>query len=88
MLEVAKTEKLRRDFIANVSHELHTPLTVIRGFSEAILDGTVETRDKIFRYTKLICDESIRLERLIKSLLELSKLQSSCIMRQLMLPAN
>ena len=77
MLEIAKTEKLRKDFIANVSHELHTPLTVIRGFTEAILDGTVESRDKIMRYTRLVCDESIRLERLIHSLLDLSKLQSA-----------
>ena len=77
MLELGKTEKLRRDFIANVSHELRTPVTVIRGFSEAILDGTVESRDKIFRYIRLVCDEAIRLERLIHTLLDLSKLQSA-----------
>ena len=77
MLEIAKTEKLRKDFIANVSHELHTPLTVIRGFTEAILDGTVESREKTMRYTRLVRDESIRLENLIHSLLDLSKLQSA-----------
>jgi len=77
MLEVGKTEKLRRDFIANVSHELHTPLTVIRGYSEAMADGVVEEPSQIKRYQYLIRDEAIRLERLIKDLLNLSRLQSS-----------
>ena len=77
MLEAAKTEKLRRDFIANVSHELRTPLTIIRGYSEAILDGTVEDRKQIESFLKMVRDEAVRLERLIKSLLELSKLQTA-----------
>jgi signal transduction histidine kinase len=77
MLEVGKTEKLRRDFIANVSHELRTPLTVIRGYTEAMADGVVREPEKIKRYQYLIRDEAIRLERLIKDLLNLSRLQSS-----------
>ena len=77
MLEAAKTEKLRRDFIANVSHELRTPLTIIRGYSEAILDGTVEDRKQIDSFLQMVRDEAVRLERLIKSLLELSKLQTA-----------
>jgi signal transduction histidine kinase len=77
MLEVGKTEKLRRDFIANVSHELRTPLTVIRGYTEAIVDGTVDNPQQIDSFLHLVRDEAVRLERLIKSLLELSKLQSS-----------
>ena len=76
MLEVGKTEKLRKDFIANVTHELRTPLTVIRGYTEAIVDGTVEDRQQITEYLRLVRDEALRLERMIKSLLELSKLQS------------
>ncbi len=77
MLKVGKSEKLRRDFIANVSHELRTPLTVIRGYTEAIVDGTVDNRQQIDSFLRLVRDEALRLERLIKSLLELSKLQSS-----------
>jgi signal transduction histidine kinase len=77
MLEVGKTEKLRRDFIANVSHELRTPLTVIRGYIEAMADGVVKEPGQIKRYQYLIRDESIRLERLIKDLLNLSRLQSA-----------
>ncbi|MHC1760444.1 MAG: sensor histidine kinase [Negativicutes bacterium] len=86
MLEVGKSEKLRRDFIANVSHELRTPLTVIRGYTEAIVDGTVDDRQQIDSCLHLVRDEAVRLERLIKSLLELSRLQSSnssCVMTNL-----
>ena len=77
MMEVGKSEKLRRDFIANVSHELRTPLTVIRGYTEAIVDGTVDDRQQIDSFLHLVRDEAVRLERLIKSLLELSRLQAS-----------
>ena len=77
MLEAAKTEKLRRDFIANVSHELRTPLTIIRGYSEAIVDGTASDRTQIVSSLQMVRDEAVRLERLIKSLLELSKLQTA-----------
>ena len=77
MLEAAKTEKLRRDFIANVSHELRTPLTIIRGYSEAIVDGTVDDRAQINSSLQMVRDEAVRLQRLIKSLLELSKLQTA-----------
>ena len=77
MLEAAKTEKLRRDFIANVSHELRTPLTIIRGYSEAIVDGTVVDQAQIDSFLHMVRDEAVRLERLIKSLLEMSKLQTA-----------
>ncbi|MHC1758157.1 MAG: ATP-binding protein [Negativicutes bacterium] len=77
MMEIGKSEKLRRDFIANVSHELRTPLTVIRGYTEAIVDGTVDDRQQIDSFLHLVRDEAVRLERLIKSLLELSRLQAS-----------
>ncbi len=77
MVEVGKTEKLRRDFIANVSHELRTPLTVIRGYIEAMLDGIIQKPDQVKQYQSLIKTETIRLERLIQDLLTLGSLQSS-----------
>ena len=77
MLEAGKAEKLRRDFIANVSHELRTPLSVIRGYSEAIVNGTMTEEKQTGNALRLIRDEAVRLERLIKSLLELSRLQSA-----------
>lgn len=71
------TEKMRRDFIANVSHELRTPITIIRGYNEALMDyGAVTDCETTIKYLLLINDETIRLERLIKDLLDLSRLQS------------
>lgn len=69
-------EKLRRDFVANVSHELRTPLTIIRGYSEALRDGTVNEQGQAERFTRLIVSETERLERLIHDLLDLSRLQA------------
>ncbi len=76
---VARTEqmeKLRRDFVANVSHELRTPLTIIRGYTEALQDGTASEPEQTERFTKLIVSETERLERLINELLDLSRLQA------------
>ncbi|MDR3348528.1 MAG: HAMP domain-containing histidine kinase [Acidaminococcales bacterium] len=71
-----RMEQLRRDFVANVSHELRTPITVIRGYNEAMLDGTTTDADEIKRYQSLIRDETIRLEGLIRELLDISRLQA------------
>jgi signal transduction histidine kinase len=71
-----RMEQLRRDFVANVSHELRTPITVIRGYNEAMLDGTITDADKTKRYQSLIRDETMRLEGLIRELLDISRLQA------------
>ncbi|HML31972.1 sensor histidine kinase [Sporomusa sphaeroides] len=75
MAEMEKTEKLRRDFVANVSHELRTPLTIMRGYTEALLDGTAAPSQST-RYLRTMQEETVRLERLVKDLLDLSRLQS------------
>ena len=69
------SETLRREFIANISHELKTPMTIIAGFADGILDGTVPVEDEK-RYLGVISAETRRLSRLISSMLEMSKLQS------------
>lgn len=74
--ESMKLEKMRRDFVANVSHELRTPLTSIRGFIEPLIDGTVNDRETSMKYHNIIRSETLRLERLINDLLDLSRLQS------------
>lgn len=74
--KINKLEQVRRDFVANVSHEFRTPLTVIRGSLEALSDGTVEDRDDIKRYYQRMLSETRSLERLVSDLLELSRLQS------------
>jgi len=74
--EQMKFDKLRRDFIANISHELRTPVTVIRGSLEAICDGVVSNVDKIDEYHTQMLSESIYLERLVSDLLDLARLQN------------
>ncbi|EGO62432.1 sensor histidine kinase [Acetonema longum] len=74
--ETEKVDKLRRDFVANVSHELRTPLTIIRGYTEALTDGTAADPALQAKYLGMMRDETERLERLIKDLLDLSRLQS------------
>jgi len=77
--ESERLEQLRLDFVANVSHEFRTPLTVIRGSLEAMVDGTVESSEDIKRYHQRMLSETRVLERLVGDLLELSRLQSGKI---------
>lgn len=71
-----KLEQLRRDFVANVSHELRTPLTTIQGFVEAMQDGMAGDGAVREKYLQVIHEETIRLNRLIHDLLDLSLLES------------
>lgn len=71
-----RSENLRRDFIANVSHELKTPMTVISGFSDGILDGTIPAEQQS-KYLEVISSETKRLSRLVKNMLDMSRIQST-----------
>jgi signal transduction histidine kinase len=75
--ESKKLEELRRDFVANISHELRTPVTVIRGSIEALCDEVVTDPDQIKSYQRQVLLESIYLQRLVGDLLDLSKLQNT-----------
>lgn len=72
--ELSQVEDSRREFVANVSHELRSPITAIRGYIEGMLDGTIpeEGREK---YLSIVSDESRRLSHLIGELLSLSRLE-------------
>ncbi|NLY44940.1 MAG: HAMP domain-containing histidine kinase [Tissierella sp.] len=74
--ELSKTEKLRRDLIANVSHDLRTPLTLIKSYGEMIRDISGNNEEKRNYHVKTIIDEADRLTRLVNDLLDLSKAQS------------
>ena len=71
-----KTEQQRREFIANISHELKTPMTTIAGFADGILDGTIP-KEKAPEALATISSETRRLSRLVRRMLDLSRLQSS-----------
>lgn len=81
--EVQRSQQTLRDFLANISHELKTPLTSIRGFSEAITDGTIDDQAGIDRSARIIHNESNRVLRLVEELLDLSRIESGQVsMRQ------
>ena len=70
-----ETERQRRDFIANVSHELKTPMTTIAGYADGILAGT-NPPEKERQYLQIISDESRRLSRLVRRMLDISQIQN------------
>lgn len=70
-----KLELMRKDFVANVSHELKTPITSIKGFTETLLDGAMNDSETLENFLTIINDESTRLQGLIEDLLTLSKLE-------------
>lgn len=75
--ESQKLEKLRREFIANISHELRTPVTVIKGSLEALRDGVITDPEDVAEFHEQMLKESDFLQRLINDLLELSRLQNT-----------
>ncbi|MBQ7415823.1 MAG: HAMP domain-containing histidine kinase [Oscillospiraceae bacterium] len=70
-----KSEYQRQEFVANVSHELKTPMTTIGGYIDGILDGTIPP-EKSRHYMQIVSDETKRLSRLVRSMLDISQLQS------------
>jgi len=77
--EVKASRQAQRDFVANVSHELKTPLTSIQGFSQAILDGTARDGEAQCHAAQIINDEAERMTRLVNELLDLAKLDAGQI---------
>ena len=75
--ESERFEKLRQNFIANISHELRTPITVIRGSIEAICDGIISDPEQLKDYNEQILSDSIHLQRLVNDLIDLTKLQNT-----------
>jgi len=75
-LERENTEQMRVDFFANVSHELRTPITVIRAYTEALVDGVVIEEDKVTQCYIRMLSECKGMERLVGDLLSLSKMQN------------
>jgi len=73
--EAQRMEQLRREYVANVSHELRTPLTGIRGMVEPLIDGCYETEEERLECYRIIWKETMRLEKLVGEMLDMSRLQ-------------
>lgn len=80
MTEERKMDKLREDFIANVSHELRTPISMMQGYSEAIVDDIAQTDEEKKEMAKVIYDESLRMGRLVNELLDLARMEAGHIL--------
>ncbi|MFE5318831.1 two-component system histidine kinase PnpS [Paenibacillus sp. NPDC056579] len=76
---VRRLERMRSEFVANVSHELKTPIAAVKGFAETLLAGAMNDKETAKSFLQIIFDESERLNRLIGDILELSKIESKRI---------
>ena len=75
--KLKKLEEMRKDFVANVSHELKTPLTSIKGYADTIIENKINEFDTIEKFVGIISKEATRLNLLINDLLDLSKLEAN-----------
>ncbi|QKS71053.1 HAMP domain-containing protein [Paenalkalicoccus suaedae] len=79
MTEERQHDKLRKDFIANVSHELRTPISMLQGYSEAIVDDIASSDDEKKEFAQIIHDESLRIGRLVNEFLDLARMEAGYI---------
>lgn len=77
--QLKKLENIRRDFVANVSHELKTPITAIKGYAETLLDGALDDRENAAKFINIIKSQADRLNSLIEDILTLSRIESGDI---------
>jgi two-component system phosphate regulon sensor histidine kinase PhoR len=75
--ELRRLESLRRDFVANASHELRTPIAAVRSATETLRFGAIEDRQAATRFVDIIERNAVRLQSLVEDMLELSKLESN-----------
>ncbi len=74
--QVSRSHRTLREFLANVSHELKTPLTSIQGFSQAMVDGSLQTEEDFVQAGRIINDEAVRMRGLVDDLLYLSQVEA------------
>lgn len=77
--ELAKTDKIKKELIANVSHDLRTPLTMIKAYSEMIRDLSGDNKEKREKHLKVIIDETDRLTTLVNDMMDISKIESGLL---------
>lgn len=79
MTQMKKLEQMRKDFVANVSHEIKTPVTAIQGFAETLLDGALYDSENAEKFLSTIKSHSMRLNRLVDDLLTISRIELGVI---------
>ncbi len=77
--QVKQTQQAQQDFVANVSHDLKTPLTIVQGWSQALLDGTADSAEERDQAATVIHEESERMGRMVAQLLDLARLESGTL---------
>ncbi len=80
-----RLESMRRDFVANVSHELKTPITSIEGFAETLLDGALEEPESARRFVEIIGKQAARLHAIVEDLLALSRVEQETSRKEIIL---
>ncbi len=86
--ELRALENVRRDFVANVSHELKTPITSIKGFVETLLDGAISDREDAVRFLGIVSKQADRLNAIIEDLLSLSRIEQSSDAEEIVLASS
>src|SRR5699024_12442589 len=76
MTEERQVDKLRKDFISNVSHELRTPISLMQGYSEAIMDDIAASTEEKNELAQIIHEESLRMSSLVNELLDIRRMES------------
>jgi two-component system phosphate regulon sensor histidine kinase PhoR len=77
--QIEKLEQVRKDFVANVSHEIKTPVTAIKGFADTLLEGALDDRENAVRFIRTIKSNSERLNSLVDDLMTISKIELGVI---------
>jgi len=77
--DIKKLEQVRKDFVANVSHELKTPITAIKGFADTLLDGALDDKENATRFVQTIKSNSERINALVDDLMTISKIEMGVI---------
>jgi len=77
--QLKKLEQVRKDFVANISHELKTPITAIQGFSETLLEGALDDREHARKFVETIKANSVRINNLVDDLMTISKIELGSI---------
>lgn len=77
--QLKKLEEVRKDFVANISHEIRTPITAIQGFADTLLDGALEDKEHARSFVETIRQNSLRINNLVEDLLTLSKIELGVI---------